>query len=358
MICFFVCFCIICLVLYFCFIDYKGCYSDKMMLIVMFPLMAFVSSNLDTAGYNIFYDSIQADDISTIGVTDPGFGLIMYFGKLIGYDYRSFLIMYTVIGMLFLIIVIRKLSVCPSVFLAIYFVFFFPTFTIQIRSFVAETIIYIMIVSIVNDAKFNLKKFILLMTFAVLFHATSLFFVLLLLPTFIKRRNILLIFVSLSFLIVPVTATILRHIPIPMIQYKVGVYLNQSRSHLSVGALVLVIGFIFVLGILYLFYKKENKQIWKDRLDILFRINLIGLIACGLVLFFDSNFYRLIRMLIASDLLVLGNCLFMTHNIDAQKRAILSGILICVFICKEIILHTVYNLSANNTVLSLLMDVV
>ena len=46
----------------------------------LFLLFAFMKSNVDMGAYLYFYDNINS--LGDIWITDPGFGLLMYTGKL------------------------------------------------------------------------------------------------------------------------------------------------------------------------------------------------------------------------------------------------------------------------------------
>ena len=222
---------IICITLFFCCVDINGKASSKVLLVLMFFIMAFTTDNVDMGAYLSWYR--QIDSIWEVGVTDPGFGILMLLGKTAGLDYFGFLIALTVLGLAFVTIVIYKKSDCPAMVLAIYFALVFPTLTIQVRAFLAETVIYIMIAEIVEHEKFDLKKFFLLMIAAIMLHASSFFFILLLLIALVENERRFTMIVSAAVVAVPFSAVILRYIPIPMIQEKISVYFANRSAGFS-----------------------------------------------------------------------------------------------------------------------------
>ena len=151
----------LCLVFWLCFADYKGYISDKLLCVFMFPLMVFVTTIADKEAYVMLYQRINS--LADIGLTDPGFGLLMYISNALGLNYTGFLAFLAIIGFVLLIISLKKISVCPAIVLAFYFVLVFPVFTIQLRSFIAEMILYIMIVDMVNAKNFQIKRFLFLL---------------------------------------------------------------------------------------------------------------------------------------------------------------------------------------------------
>ena len=62
---------VITLLLGLCVLEYKGVISYKLLILLMFLLMAFVVTNVDMAAYKHMYISVQS--ITTTDVTDVGF---------------------------------------------------------------------------------------------------------------------------------------------------------------------------------------------------------------------------------------------------------------------------------------------
>lgn len=334
-------------VLFFCFVDYRGKVFDKILCVFMYFMMAYVVSNADLGAYYNMYDYI--DNISKIGFTDPGFGLLMFLGRSAGLDYSRFLIVFTIIGILFVVGVFRKISNCPGMILAIYFAFLFPTFTVQIRPFIAETILYVLLYEVVYNEKFDKKNFFILLALSVAFHATSLFFVLVLLMGLIhKRKNLAAVIVLISVL-VPASATILKYIPIPMIQQKIQYYF-YIRKTVSVSVLAVTIAYITVMG--YIYYRcSKLKGDWYGRFDRLLRINIVGIIACDMMLLFNSNFYRMIRIILMVDALVILNQYF-DNGGKARKRIVLGGVFASFFFAYEILMGRILDVAMGNSFLA------
>lgn len=339
---------LICIVFWLCFADYKGIISDKLLCIFMFPLMAFVTTNADKVAYVRLYQ--QIDSITGIGYTDPGFGLLMYIGNVLGFDYNGFLIFLTIIGLFFIVMVLKKISRCPAIVFACYFVFVFPVYTIQIRSFIAETVLYIMIVEIINREEFDLIKFFILLTLSTLFHASSFFYILLLFVVFIKSSRKLILLVTLSMAAISESYYILSFIPIPMIQEKSQYYLIYRES-MSGAVVFLLVAYVFLLGAIYLLTRKTYDKKWRIRMEKLLRINLIGIIACALVLVFNSNFYRIIRVIFIVDIIIMANKYFETYFVSLKKRTVFAGLFIVFFIGHEFVTDTILNLAINNSFL-------
>ncbi len=349
-------FLLICFAIWICFIDYEGVVSDKLLCIFMFPLMAFVSTNDDKAGYELMYDYI--DSLPKVGFTDPGFGSLMFIGRTINLDYMGFLAVFTLLGLFFVTITLKRICKLPSIVLAVYFVTLFPTYTIQLRCFISEVILYVLIIKFLNEEHFDLKGFLALLFIAILFHATSTFFILLLLAVFAKSYKQLLSIVMMAIVVVPVTAYILKYVPIPMIQEKIQYYFVYRESS-SVGSILLIMMYVFVTCVIYYFMERTDDPQWQIQLERLLRVNIIGLIACALILVFNSNYYRLNRVILMVDLIFVMNKSSESSIIqNSRNRSIIAMIVIVLFAGKEMLTNTIMGLSFNNTVLSSFLDLI
>lgn len=346
---------IISIVIWLCFVDYKGVFSDKLLCAVMFPFMAFVSSNADKAAYLIMYDYI--DNVSKIGFTDPGFGLLMYVGRVFQLDYTGFLIFLAIVGIVFILLTLRRTCKFPATVFAVYFVMLYPTFTVQIRCFIAETILYILLVKIVNEERFEVKGFFFLLILAILFHASSFFFILLLLIPIIKDYKKLMCVLMISMLVVPVSAYVLKYVPIPMIQEKIQYYFN-FRNNLSIGSLGIVGIYLMITAAVYYVMSITSNQEWKRKLKHLFMINLIGLVSCAMILVFNSNYYRMNRIIIFTDIIVLSNLCYESRVRNSKIRCVIGLFFAAGFVGWEYMSSGLFNIATNNFVLAPFLEII
>lgn len=339
--------------MFFCCVDINGKASSKVLLVLMFFIMAFTTDNVDMGGYLYWYRSINS--IWKVGMTDPGFGTLMLLGKTAGLDYYGFLIALTVLGLTFVTFVIYKKSDCPAIVLAIYFALVFPTLTIQIRAFLAETVIYFLIAEIAEHEKFNVKEFFLLMISAILLHASAFFFMLLLLIALVQNQRKFSIIITAAIVAVPFSAVILRFIPIPMIQAKIGAYFANKATGISAVYLYVLL----YLAVTFLIYYLDSRTAdieWKGKLKRLLQVNEVGLIACAMIVVFGPNFYRIIRVILIGDALVLTNYLYEAGYLKLKNRALYSAIVIGLFLVGNIFTGVLLDLCSNNTVFSALLD--
>ena len=354
----------------FCVIDFKGRLSGIIMLVLMYLLMAYVTMNADMSAYIGLYDNING--FSDVGLTDPGFSLMMLLGKKLNLDYYGFLNMITILGLLLLAVVIYKKSQCPAIVLALYFIFVFPAETIQIRAFFAEIILYILMLDMINREEFKLSRFLVLMLLAVIMHATSLFFVLLLLAVFIKDRRKLTIIMGVTIFAVPVAGQILSIIPIPMIQAKLQPYFSAQRESVSIASLVYILLYIALTVYIYWTARRETKfrlasdnenftdetekpSEWERQLDMLLRIHIICALSCMMILFFSSNFYRITRTVMVVDFIVLGNHYLQSGRLKTTRLVIAVVALMALFVGNELMSHSLQTIMEYNPIFSRLI---
>lgn len=337
----------------FCIIDFKGKVSYKLLIVLMFFIMAYVTTNVDMPAYKMMYNSINS--FRDLNVTDPAFSLLMLLGKRLNMSYYSFVKMITIIGLVLISYVFNKYSKGPAFVLALYFIFTFSAETVQLRAFLAETILYILLIKIIKSDFFDVKHFILTLMLATLFHSTSIFFALLIFIYIIKDRKKLFLVVVSSSILIPYLNTILAFLPIPMLNTKLQYYLSEQREGVSIGAVIYIV--LYLCIILYLLYveKKEMCEKWAQMISRMIKIHYIGLISCILIISYSSNFYRLTRTIIVVDFLFLVNYWLATQRINKRNIVLLSGGVMIFFIVYESITKTWATIIANNSVLNWLL---
>ena len=330
-----------------CFIDAKGIIANKILFILMFTLLAYNKSNVDMGAYLTFYENIHT--IKDIFVTDPAFGLIMYTGKLLGLDYYGFLAYLAVLGLIALAIIFRHYSKLPAIVLALYFIFDYSAEIIQIRAFLAEMVMYVLMMDVIEEKQIRIKRFLITLAIGVLLHSTSIYFILILLPYIIKNRRRLTVIVFSCCFLVPVAATILQYIPIPILRDKLQYYVMSQRGSVSMGALVYVL--LFLMLTLFINHKarKEYDFLWHDKLNRLMDIHIITMIACVLMLYFTSNFYRILRTVMVVDFIAIGNYYLETGKMKHRTYAIMGAGASMFFIVNELMFKGYYDIMLNNS---------
>jgi len=337
----------------FCFIDIKGYLSIFPLLVLMFVLFAYMKSNVDMGAYIGFYNGINS--IRDIMITDPGFGLLMYSGRLLGLDYFSFLGYLGVLGLMFLTWTFQKSSKVPAIVLALYFIMDYSAEIIQIRAFIAETVMYILMWDIIEKERFKWLRFFILLTIGITFHSTCFFFALLLLPQILKNRKKLIMVVAIICVIVPTAVVLLRYIPIPMLRDKLQFYVAEQRSRISLTGLLYVTLFLGITVFINRTRILNRDWIWQEKLGKLLDIHIVSFIACVLLLYFSSNFYRMLRTVMVVDFIVIGNYYYQTGKLNRHLQVVMAIGVFGFFVACEVLLKQYYTVMIDNSVFTWLM---
>ena len=341
------------LVLGLCVIEYEGRISYIILILIMFLLMGFMVTNVDMAAYQRMFDVVEGKN--TIATTDIGFGLLMYIAKSFGLSYFDFVRMVTIIGLTLITIVFHKHSICPALVLALYFVFAFSAETIQLRAFLAEGVLYLTIIDIVERGRVNLIHYGITMIIALMLHGSSIFFCLLLILCFVTDRKKLLALVACMCTAMPFINVILSVVPIASVRNKIEIYLMGQRSSISMAAIIYVLLYLLITVFLVYLDNRETDMQWHNNLNMLIKIHYICLLSCVMILVFTSNFYRITRTIIVVDFIVLGNYFITKKLINRNNAIIYAAGLMAFFLVFESVTGGWASIMSNNYIFGSLM---
>ena len=132
-----------------------------------------------------------------------------------------------------------------------------------------------------------------------------------------------------------------------MIQQKSEVYLNLRTSTIGSGMIVYLSLYILLLVCILYILKKNSSEIWNSQLRNLLNINILTLLAVALVITFNSNYYRIIRVIIMVDIIVILNYLFstsrFTKTIQVTGMIVLPVLLFVYNYSTQSIMHIINN---------------
>ncbi len=150
----------------------------SIMVALLLVLSGLRSMNIgyDNVGHMRFYYSITSGQISISDFKEPGFALLSYIVSLFG-NYNLFIFVYAIISLIILIISIKYFSITPSVTLYIYYAYYFLANNMaKIRQSMA---VLILLIALKYLDKKNERLFLLFVIIASTFHASALFFIIL-----------------------------------------------------------------------------------------------------------------------------------------------------------------------------------
>ncbi len=168
---------------------------------LLFLIMIFCGNNEnpDYVGYKFKYDSIKNHNATDFVFSNPyiGFNMLQFICHAIGLNYQAFLFIVALLGYALIINTLHYFHANMSYVLLLYL--FYPFFydVIQIKNFLAMSIVIYSIRYLLNNTKSATLKYVVLIILASLFHIVSVSYLLLLL-TKLKRKVPLYILAFLS----------------------------------------------------------------------------------------------------------------------------------------------------------------
>jgi len=191
---------------FLCLFSALSIYSNRevRLLSIFFLLFLIVifcgnNENPDYVGYKLKYDSIKNHNATDFIFSNPyvGFNMFQFVCHAIGLSYQQFLFIVALLGYTLIIDTLHYFHANMNYVLLLYL--FYPFFydVIQIKNFLAMSIVIYSIRYLLNNTKSATLKYVVLIILASLFHIVSVSYLLLLL-TKLKRKVPLYILAFLS----------------------------------------------------------------------------------------------------------------------------------------------------------------
>ena len=191
---------------FLCLFSVLSIYSNRevRLLSIFFLLFLIVifcgnNENPDYVGYKLKYDSIKNHNATDFIFSNPyvGFNMFQFVCHAIGLSYQQFLFIVALLGYTLIIDTLHYFHANMNYVLLLYL--FYPFFydVIQIKNFLAMSIVIYSIRYLLNNTKSATLKYVVLIILASLFHIVSVSYLLLLL-TKLKRKVPLYILAFLS----------------------------------------------------------------------------------------------------------------------------------------------------------------
>lgn len=259
---------------------------------IMF-LLLFFSGNFKNPDYNNYvkmYEQAQPTFFS-IKSTEFGFITLLFFAKTLGFTYQFFI--FFIASICFLLISKTIFSNSPEPISVFYFWFLFPFLldAVQIRNFIAMSIVIFAISFLLENKKNALFKYIVLILIAMSFHMLASFFLIFILY---KKRN-LIPYIVLIICCVFIFYYIIKHY---IQSAKFSFYFFNNSTIL--GFLIPATIHIIILLLNNFLFKKNSFKYSSKELQYFQVCNQIGKLSCTFIPFYyiNSQFIRLFRNII------------------------------------------------------------
>ena len=326
----------------------KFCISTGIVLWLFLSLRSFnIGLNDTLLVYKPFYESLPqmsiTDILNNIWMSEKGFSVLSKFISLFGTDYRTFI---TICALPFVYCISRfiyKESKYPFLSYIVFISMLYLYGTFLIRQVIA---IGICALSIEYIEKKNLKKFLLMVLLASLFHHSAIFMVLAY-PFSLKNKfgiknyvYIILAYISFIFLkkqIISILVSILSQFDF-LYKYYVSLYggLYSTSGNISMFGLLIYIAIIVFCGIV----SRKNMD---DKMQLYLNISTIGTIF-----FSFSNIivesYRIALMFNCVNIVMIP---YAISKIEDKKRRTMYQLLWIAFFLLYFFIRTINNVNAN-----------
>ncbi|OMF21227.1 EpsG family protein [Paenibacillus sp. FSL H8-0259] len=280
--------------------------------------------------YNIFYEYFEQFEI--------GYRYFSRFLFSLGVDYDTFLIVYSLIGLLLIGSTIIKFTSKPGYVLALYFIYPFLMDIVQIRNFMAMALIIYGVRYLFSSKKVDLIKYVFFVFLAASFQSAGLFYLILL---FAKMKSVkkLVNWVTL------ITAFLVFMLFLMKSGYSVP-FLGSVSYFSTKTSIITRIGyfFYFIIGfqLVRFSYEKIKDNIHEKELnnlstqkdhtiikmaDVIYKVNIIILSVYPL-LFFSVDFIRLYRNILPISYILFSIAVSQSRN----KKMTIFKIVTIVFV--------------------------
>lgn len=300
------------------------CKKDKIAFNFLWLFMVIIImntyNNADWDAYEFMYSLITSFD--KCSVTDFGYGFFNLLGN--SYLHLSFFwfrAIFTFCGMILLRKIISNYSPYPALVLALYFIApFFPNDIIQIRNFMAQTLLCLFL-SIWIESDFKLKYLCMGLILSIMMHSSITYFIVIFILYFIKDEKKLYIFAGIASLMVGILPILLKKIPFIPIE-KITYYLNAVNQKIDFRGIVIIIAF---LAGLYILYKIRNYAECCSNLrfykwaDTVYKLNILCIPACAVMTMWTFNFYRVPR-----NMLLLNYIVYSMYLAEKKDKRIIN----------------------------------
>lgn len=278
--------------------------------------------NGDYRAYERFYNEIISFENLIDSPIEAGFYVLCLIGKqILGLSFQQFVFFIALITMIGLWIIVIHISKYPAMVMGLYFISpFFPCDINQMRNTIAELFIILAMHIMIN--KGNLKKYIVLIFIATLFHISSIFYLLFLPYWFFTNRKQIVIFVLSVTAFTSAAPRILSAIS-PRLAHKIGIYMTRFGLHFNLKSILLCLVILFNIFLIKRFARKCQNRNNAGIIRNAYEMHLFSLISLPIIVMYNFNFYRIIRNLLVVDYYTYSVYLDDRNRINCDKYVFL-----------------------------------
>ena len=293
--------------------------------LIMALLFGGIYNCSDDGMYQMMYNYIKVNGFTFYSTTEIGFTFFVYLCTKVGLSYKLFRTLIAIIGLLLMQKTVLDFSKKYSLVFILYFIYPYMLDVIQIRNFLAASIVIFSIRFLIKNTRKGDLQYLVGILIAVSIHYMAVFFI----PFIFFKRYSVNRLAKIALYIVPVLCVLTSTPIIPnIVSSIVGENLAASieayfqRAHWGFLLLWARQGAITVLA--YFCYQflqdKDIEEEWKVLNNVIIKLNIYLIIICFPLLMFNGNFFRLLRPMLFLNYIVISQVLYL----DAKRGSIYS----------------------------------
>jgi hypothetical protein len=305
--------------------------SNKIALISTLVIMVFLFGGMSKCADDIMYQNMfnymKAHGLTIYATTEFGFTFFVFLCTKIGMSYKIFRTLIAITGLLLIQKTAIEYSKKYSLVFILYFIYPFMLDTIQIRNFLAASIVIYSFSFLAENTKKGDRKYFIGILIAFSIHYMAIFF----LPFLFIKKNSVNYLATIALHLVPILCILTSTPVIPnFVRSIVGDQLAASiamyfqRAHW--GFLLLwarQLAFTVLAYYSYLYVKtRDVDERWKDLNTVIIKLNIYMIIICFPLIMFNGNFFRLLRPMLFLDYIIISQVLYL----NAKRGLGYSGI--------------------------------
>lgn len=328
---------------------------------LLWVLMAF---NYNNADYNMYKNLYHLyGNSSELFSSEILFQILCKIGNYFDISYRVFIAIYSIIPVTLMAIAFRKLTKNSNLVVGLYMLFPFLLDAVQIRHFMAISIILFGIQFLITENKKDIWKYLICNIIAIGFHYIAAFCLLFILVKFFENKKILFFCITLDILLIVfivsgLGVSILSNI---LPSEKVQAYFLSTEYRPSNWVIIMAmclqamtVVYAYILANVWherydndIYQNEGNKNIEKEKntIELILKINNLSLLLIPTFIF-NIQLYRISRTILILNYIMLGITFGKKNRKDDIVILLVTAIVIVCFFYLRVIQNNVFDTTA------------
>lgn len=281
----------------------------------MVLLFGGINNCADYQNYLIFYQDVGHEGLKNSELSEIGFRFLAYLGNVIGLSYQLFRTLVAIIGLLLIQKTILDFTKKYNLVFLLYFIYPFILDVIQIRNFLAASIVVFSLRFIIKNSRKDDVKYLIAILIAASVHSVSVFFI----PFILIKNFTIKQLLNTSIILVPFLCILTSYTFIPNLirniagedaMFNLEMYFKRANyGFILLWSRQLAICIMSYLGYVSIL-KSRISQKWLRLDNAIIKLNFYLIIICFPLVMFDGNFTRIFRDISILNYILISHVLY------------------------------------------------